>query len=131
MTKIVVFCCCFFSPLLTSLPHFLPVADNFTLHTHAHYFEILTQFLRLHILGTSFSVRSRKRPGIQNCPDYIVSFPKISVFYLPLFYSALLPCKSVSTFLFRLNSLQEPAKLHCHVSLTSQLEWTTLTALVI
>ena len=61
-----------------------------------------------------------QRPRLQNCPDYICSLHQTPVFYIPLSYSVLPSPQSAS-----LSSLQEPAKLHCHVTLTSQLEWHT------
>ena len=80
-------------------------------NTHTFYHSIL---LSLKLQG----------PRLQNCPGYIFSLHQTSVFYLPLSYSILPPRQSISLSSPK-NCLQEPTKLHCHVTLTSQLKWYT------
>ena len=71
------------------------------------------------VLGLS----SRSRKG-SDCKTVTTtsSLHQTSVFYLPLSHNVLSPCQSVSLFS---NSLQKPAKMHCHMILTSQLKWHT------
>ena len=58
---------------------------------------------------------------------HLFSSPDL-ILYLPLSYSVLPPCQYVSLSLFSTPSLSsqllsKAAKLHCHVTLTSQLKW--------
>ena len=69
-----------------------PVSKGCTLYTYADYIWKLVH------LWYVFLSPERQRPGLQNCPDYIFSLHRTSVFCLLLSYSVLWipPCQLVS-----------------------------------
>ena len=91
-----------------------------TTHTCPLHVKTNTKFSRLHLWYVFVSLQPQ-RPGLENCPDYIFSFHQTSVFYLRQRNGVLPLCQSVSLQKNKKTSLQEAAKLHCHVTLTSQL----------
>ena len=97
-----------------------PAAEGCTLtHLHVHYIWKLTQSSYGTILATSFSPQSHKGPAFKTVwtTSFLFTRPQSSISHFPSATS------SLSAHLSFLNSLQEPAKLHCHVTLTSQLKW--------
>ena len=97
-----------------------PVAESYAHTTQIMSITLQNEHKVITITSLVFISLEQQRPRLQNCPDYIF----ISPLNLPLSYSVLsFPCQSVSLFFWY--SLQKPAKLHCHVTLTSQLKWHT------
>ena len=87
-----------------------PVAESYahTTQIHVHYISKLAQSYYYYILGLC-------QPGAAKAQTAKLSALHLfSSLNLPLFYSVLSLCQSVSLFFW--NSLQE-AKLHCHVTL--------------
>ena len=88
-----------------------PVAESYT-HTtqiHVHYISKLTHSYYDYILGLC-------QPGAEKAQT-----AKLSGLHLFSSLNLPSPCQSVSLFFW--NSLLESAKLHCHVTLTSQIKW--------
>ena len=96
-----------------------PVAESYahTTQIHVRYILKRTQSYFYYILGLC-------QPGAAKAQTAKLSgLHLFSSLNLPFSYGVLSPCQSVSLFFWY--SLQKPAKLHCHVTLTSQLKWHT------
>ena len=108
------------SPLLLSHEQFLASGRKLCPHytdTCPLHFKTNTKLLRLH--PWSLSARSHKGPDCKTVRTTSFLFSKPPTF---LHRPSFLPvCPS----LFFWNSLQKPAKLQCHVTLTSQIKWHT------